>query len=221
LVAALQRFFARPEIFRKEVARQDLNRRTSRLFRGGFVIAIVTAAVLSAATGVSAAARIVSIGGPFELIAADGARVTDADYRGDWLLIFFGYSFCPDICPTTLSVVAEALDRLGGDAERLRPIFISVDPNRDTPESLGAYVAAIDARLIALTGSPAQIAAVADAYGVHHKSHQVDAADRFYAVDHSTYLYLVDPDGAFVRALNHAASSDEIAAVVRENMQRR
>jgi protein SCO1/2 len=178
----------------------------------GFAIAAAGPSIVSAKT--------VTIGGPFELIASDGSTVTDADFRGDWLLVFFGYTFCPDLCPTTLATVTEALDELGPDAERLRPIFISVDPNRDTPEVLGAYTAAFDPRIVGLTGAPERIAAVADAYRAHYRSHQIDAADAFYAVDHSAYLYIMDPDGAFVRAMDARAPSAEIAGTVRAIMRR-
>lgn len=173
------------------------------------------------ALGDAASAQAVTIGGPFALTAADGTPATDRDWPGRWLLVAFGYSFCPDICPTTLAAVAEALDRLGADADRVQPLFITVDPRRDTPAVLAAYTAAFDARIVGLTGTPEQIAAVAEAYGAYHKAHPADAEDRYYAVEHSTYLYLMDPDGNFVRALAHDAGSESIADTLREHFQLR
>jgi protein SCO1/2 len=134
------------------------------------------------------------------------------------MLVAFGYTFCPDVCPTTLASVAEALDLLGEAASRVQPVFITVDPARDTPEVMGAYAAAFDARILGLTGAPEQVAAAAAAYRVHYQSHAADAADRFYAVDHGTRLYVMDPDGAFVRAIAHDAPPDEIAAALRRIM---
>lgn len=158
-----------------------------------------------------AAAKTVTIGGPFELKASDGTTVSDVSYRGKWLLVFFGYTFCPDFCPTTLAVVAEALDALGDDAAQVQPIFITVDPERDTPEVMGEYVAAFDQRIAGLTGTPQQIAAVADAYGAYYKVQSPDVANHNYFVDHSTYFYIMDPDGKFVRGLHYDATSEFIA----------
>jgi protein SCO1/2 len=162
----------------------------------------------------------VTIGGPFELIAADGSVVTDETFRGRWMLVFFGYTFCPDLCPTTLAAVAGALEALGDDAARVRPVFITVDPERDAPSVIGAYVAAFDDRIVGLTGSAAQIASAAKTYGAYFEARRADAADAYYAVDHSTYLYVVDPEGAFVRAIAHDETSENIAAILREMFRR-
>jgi protein SCO1/2 len=201
------------------------SRRIKRHSGSGFHRRRIAAATLAAwalafGLGAGATARTVVIGGPFALTASDGRTVTDADYRGRWLLVSFGYTFCPDICPTTLASVAEALDRLGPDAAQVQPIFVTVDPARDTPAVMGAYTAAFDARILGLTGSPERIAAVAKAYGAHFETHESGPDDRRYAVDHTSRLYVMDPDGAFVRAIAYHESSETIAATLRAIMNR-
>src|SRR5882757_9623685 len=111
-----------------------------------------------------AAASGVKIGGPFTLATPNGTTVTDQTYRGKWLLVYFGYTFCPNTCPTTLLEIATALERLGPDAARVQPIFITVDPKRDTPDVMAKYTQSFDPRIVGLTGTPAQIAAVAQEY---------------------------------------------------------
>jgi protein SCO1/2 len=160
----------------------------------------------------------VKIGGPFTLTAPDGTTVTDETYRGKWLLVFFGYTFCPDICPTTLFEIAVALKQLGPDAAKLQPIFITVDPARDTPEIMGKYTGALDPRIVGLTGSPQQIAAVAREYGAYSARHNTGAGADDYVIDHSTYVYIMDPGGKFVRGLEFDTSADRIADTMREIM---
>jgi len=160
----------------------------------------------------------VTVGGPFVLTAADGTTVTDETYRGKWLLLFFGYTFCPDVCPTTLNEIALALEALGPGAARLQPIFITVDPARDTPEVMGKYTAAFDSRIVGLTGSPQQIAAVAQEYGAYSAPRKTGAGADDYVVDHSTYIYIMDPKGKFVRGLDFDTPSDRIAATLRQLM---
>jgi protein SCO1/2 len=162
----------------------------------------------------------VRIGGAFELEAPDGSRVTESTYRGRWLLVFFGYTFCPDVCPMTMTLVAEALEALDDDASRVQPIFITVDPTRDTRDVMGEFVGAFDPRIVGLTGTPDAIEAVADAYGVYVRANRSGDADELYTMDHSTYLYLMDPEGAFVRGLGHSESGESIAAIVRDAIAR-
>ncbi len=159
----------------------------------------------------------VTVGGPFTLTAPDGTTVTDETYRGKWLLVFFGYTFCPDTCPTTLMEIAGALDKLGPDAAKLQPLFITVDPERDTPEVMGSYTEAFDSRIVGLSGSTQQIAAVADEYGAHSMQREAEPGDEYY-VDHSTYIYILDPRGKFVRGLDFDAPSGRIADTLRELM---
>jgi len=158
----------------------------------------------------------VTIGGPFILTAPDGTTVTDQTYRGKWLLLFFGYTSCPDLCPTTLNEFAQVLAALGSGAQRLQPIFITVDPERDTPDVMGKYTAAFDRRIIGLTGSPKQIAEVSESYGAYSVQRKIGAGD--YVVDHSSYIYIMNPRGQFVRGLEYDTPSGRIADILRQLM---
>ena len=152
-----------------------------------------------------------SAGGPFSLIAGDGRTITDKSFPGRWLVVYFGYTFCPDVCPTTLGAIAEALEKLGPRAAKIQPLFITVDPRRDTPEVIQKYVAAFDLRLIGLTGSPASIAAAARAYHVFYEREESDGA---YLIDHSTWIYVMNPAGGLAQALPGASSGAAIAAAI-------
>jgi protein SCO1/2 len=158
-----------------------------------------------------AAASPVTVGGPFTLTAPDGTTVTDQTYRGKWLLVYFGYTFCPNTCPTTLFEIAAALEKLGPDAAKVQPIFITVDPKRDTPDVMAKYTESFDPRIIGLTGTPAQIAAVAQEYGVYYVAHKSGDGINDYTMDHSTYLYVMDPRGQFVQAFDADTPADRIA----------
>lgn len=131
------------------------------------------------------------IGGPFELQGPHG-RVTEESFEGQWLLVFFGFTRCADVCPTTLTQIAKVLDGLGEQSARLQPLFISLDPQRDTPEVLAAYTTFFDERIVGLTGSPEQIQQVAEAYGVYVR--KVPMGDT-YMLDHTGSVYLMNPDG--------------------------
>jgi len=157
----------------------------------------------------------VTIGGPFTLSTPDGTTVTDRTYRGKWLLVYFGYTFCPTSCPTTLLAVTTALEELGQDAAQVQPLFITVDPQRDTPKVMRQYIESFDPRIVGLTGTPQQITAAAQEYGAYYVRHSTGAGPDDYVVDHSTYLYLMDPLGKFVRAFDSDTSGDRIADVLR------
>jgi protein SCO1 len=152
------------------------------------------------------------VGGPFTLQNGTGQQVTDRDFRGKYLLVYFGYTFCPDVCPTTLNEVADAMDKLGSKADRLQPIFISVDPKRDTPEVVKQYAAAFGPRLIGLTGTPEQIAAVAKEYRVYYAERRTGSGPNDYSMDHSSVLYLMGPDGKFVAPIRPDQNGTEMAA---------
>ncbi len=158
-----------------------------------------------------AATPAVTIGGPFTLSTPDGTTVTDQTYRGKWLLVYFGYTSCPDSCPTALLEIATALEKLGPDAVRVQPLFITVDPQRDTPQVMQQYTQSFDPRIIGLTGTAQQIAAVAHEYGAYYVRHRTGPGAEDYVMDHSTYLYLMNPGGKFVRAFDSDASVDRIA----------
>jgi cytochrome oxidase Cu insertion factor (SCO1/SenC/PrrC family) len=159
-----------------------------------------------------------AIGGPFTLTDHTGRTVTDQDFRGRHMLVYFGYTFCPDVCPTSLGVVAAALDKLPpGDRALIAPLFISVDPERDTPAVLKDYVAAFHTALIGLTGTPEQLAPVMKAYKVYAAKAKGESPDA-YTVDHSSILYLMDRDGNFVAHFAHGTSADTLAAALKKHV---
>jgi len=151
------------------------------------------------------------IGGPFTLEDGTGKTVTDRDFRGKYMLVYFGYTFCPDVCPTTLNEVAEAMDRLGPKAEKIQPIFITVDPNRDTPAVVKQYANAFTPRLLGLTGTSDQIAKVANEYRVYYAKHRTGPGPNDYSMDHSSVLYLMGPDATFIAPIRTDQSGPEIA----------
>jgi protein SCO1/2 len=157
----------------------------------------------------------VSVGGPFTLTAADGATVTDQTYRGKWLIVYFGYTSCPDSCPTTLIEIGRAVAVLGADAIKLQPLFITVDPKRDTRDVMEKYIQSFDPRIVALTGSSQQIASVAHAYGAYAAPRKTGPGPSDYVVDHSSYLYVMDPEGTFVRGFDADAPGDSIGGALR------
>jgi protein SCO1/2 len=160
-----------------------------------------------------------AIGGPFALTDANGQRFTDKDLKGSYTLVYFGYTFCPDVCPTTLNQVAEALDRLGSKAERIRPVFITIDPARDTPAVMKQYVSAFSPRLVGLTGSDAEIGAVAKEYRVYYAPHRTGDGPGDYTMDHSSVLYLLGPDGRFIAPIRADDSAEQIAAQLSKQIQ--
>jgi len=161
-----------------------------------------------------------AIGGPFTLTDHNGKQVTEKDFHGKNMLVFFGYTFCPDVCPTTLTDISEAMEKLGDDANKVTPVFITIDPARDTPEYLKEYVEHFDPRMVALTGTPEQITAVAKAYRVYFaKAAQEKGADADdYLMDHSSVSYLMGPDGAFKIHFSHGTKPDILAQRIRENL---
>lgn len=163
-----------------------------------------------------AATSAVTIGGPFTLSTSDGKTVTDQTYHGKWLLVYFGYTFCPNSCPTMLLDIATALKQLGPDAAKVQPLFITIDPQRDTPAVIQQYTQSFDPRIIGLTGTAEQIAAVAEEYGAYYVRHATGPGAADYVMDHSTYLYIMDPEGKFARAFHGDTAADRIAAALRE-----
>jgi protein SCO1/2 len=154
------------------------------------------------------------IGGPFTLTAADGKKVTDQDFRGKFMLVFFGYTHCPDVCPTELQNMVEVLKKLGPNASEVALIFISVDPARDTPEVLSTYIQNFDPRIVALTGSPEEVASAAKAYRVYFK--KTDGGPAEYTVDHSAFVYLMDREGNFLSHFMFNASAETVASAIKK-----
>jgi len=173
-----------------------------------------TGNAMNAAAGVMVPPAGVPIGGRFRLIDEHGRAVSDADYHGRWVLVFFGYTNCPDECPLTLQKMAAALRALGPLADRIAPLFVTVDPARDTPGRLASYLANFDARIVGLTGSSEQIAEAAKAYRVYYSpaEHEASGAD---LVGHSTFLYLLDPNGKLNALFSQDISAEKLAAALR------
>lgn len=150
-----------------------------------------------------------AVGGPFQLVNQDGQQVTDATFRERPFLVFFGFTHCPDICPTTLFEVSEILRQLGPDGDRIRALFVTVDPQRDTPAKLKDYLSSFDPRLIALTGTPQAIEAMTKAYRVYAKKTPLQGDD--YTMDHTALVYLMDKQGRFVAPFNVKRKPEEAA----------
>lgn len=208
----------RPRTTRQTTPRGKPGRRALRLrgHRQGLIALLAcTVAVASIAGGMawvfgtaSGAAR---IGGPFALIDENSRPVTDRDFRGRYMLVYFGYTSCPDVCPTTLTDIAAALGTLGAKASRVQPIFVTVDPARDTPAVLRHYVDAIDPNLVALTGSPAAVAATLQTFRVHSQIAPMAGHPNDYTVDHTAVLYLMGPTGRLIAPIRADEPADQMA----------
>jgi cytochrome oxidase Cu insertion factor (SCO1/SenC/PrrC family) len=159
------------------------------------------------------------IGGPFALTDHTGRSRTDVDFRGKLLVIYFGYTSCPDICPTDLMAISSALDLLGAAGEAVQPIFISVDPERDTIEHLADYVAAFHPRLVGLTGAPDQIRKVATAYKVYYVKFE-SARSKDYVIDHTAFIYLVGKEGQYLGFLPPGTTPERLSEVIRKQLSR-
>jgi protein SCO1/2 len=157
------------------------------------------------------------IGGPFELVDHEGNTVTEQTYRGKLMLIYFGFTFCPDACPTALGVMSAALDQLDVAADRVVPILVTVDPERDTPQAMKDYVSNFHPRMVGLTGTPEQIAKVAKAYRIYYQKAPGTAPDD-YLMDHTTLIYLMDGEGRYITHFGPDATSDGIAEEIRKHL---
>lgn len=138
------------------------------------------------------------IGGAFTLKDQTGKTRTDTDFRGQFMLVYFGFTYCPDICPTDLQAIGLAMDQLGADAARVQPLFVTLDPERDTVAHLAQYVPLFHPRLLGLTGSIKDVSQAADAYRVYYKRVKTGDKPDDYTVDHSAFIYLVDSDGKYL-----------------------
>ncbi|WP_249780351.1 SCO family protein [Bradyrhizobium sp. dw_411] len=154
------------------------------------------------------------VGGPFELTDQAGHRRTDTDFRGKLVVLYFGYTYCPDVCPTELQSISLALDKLGAAADAVQPVFVTVDPERDTPARLAEFVASFHPRLIGLTGSLADIKKTAIAYRTFFAKNSATAPGE-YSVDHTGFIYLIGKDGHYLGFLPPGVSPDEIADAIR------
>lgn len=162
-------------------------------------------------------AGIADVGGPFTLTDQNGKARSDSEFRGRYLIVYFGYTDCPDVCPTTLGVIADAMEKLGPARARFAPLFISVDPERDTPGVLKSYLKSFGPDLVGLTGTVAQIRAIAQEYRVYFTKHPLPNGG--YSVDHSSVIYLMDPNGKFVTYYDDASiGPDALAKDLRERL---
>src|SRR6266852_9327091 len=161
-----------------------------------------------------------AIGGPFTLVSTNGENVTDQSFHGKWLLIFFGYTSCPDLCPTALANVSVALEKFGPDTSQLQPLFITVDPQRDTRDVMANFLKSFDARILGLTGTQAQIDSVTKEYRVYVALDKPERGGDDYLVEHSAYIYLMDTQGTFVNVIKGNEDGDAIAAWLRKEMTR-
>ncbi len=158
----------------------------------------------------------IAVGGPYSLIDQDGKPRSSTDFKGQYQLIYFGYTFCPDVCPTTLAVMAAALDKLGNAQGRIVPIFITVDPDRDKPSVLKKYLAAFGPRFVGLTGALDKTAQVEKEFRVYAKKQPLQGGN--YAMDHSSVIYLMGPDGKLVTFYDEAASPDDLAKDLKQRL---
>lgn len=157
-----------------------------------------------------------NVGGPFTLVDQNGKTVTDKDFRGHPFLVFFGFTHCPDICPTTMFEVSEVFNRLGKDADNISALFITVDPERDTPEKLKLYLSSFHPRVMGLSGTPEQIEAVKKAYYVYAKRVPLDGGG--YTMDHTSIVYLMDKDGKFIAPFNLKRDPNVAAADLKRRL---
>ena len=173
---------------------------------------------VSGGSGPVASSGQAMVGGPFQLVDQDGRTVDQRVLNGKWSLVFFGYTYCPDVCPTTLQVLAQAKTKLGDSARGVQVVFVSVDPERDTPAQIKAYLAtpSFPQPTLGLTGSAEQIAATAKAYRAFY---QKQGAGEGYSVAHSAVIYLMNPDGKFDRPLSETLTPVEMAAQIQDAMR--
>jgi cytochrome oxidase Cu insertion factor (SCO1/SenC/PrrC family) len=166
-------------------------------------------------SGANRTAGEAAIGGPFTLVDQDGKARHAADFRGRFMLVYFGYGHCPDICPTTLAVMADALEKLGPSSRRVVPIFITIDPGRDSPRVLKGYLTAFGPRFVGLTGDAKAIAAAAHAYRVSYRKRALSGG---YAMDHSSHIYLMGPDGKFIAVFDETLGTDRLAQALKKQI---
>jgi protein SCO1 len=196
--------------------------RTSRLmvifaaFIAGLILCVGVIVLVEGRSAGTGTVQAAAIGGPFNLIDQDGQPFSDHDLKGKTFLVFFGFTHCPDVCPTTLFEISEIMRTLGPEADRTAALFISVDPERDTPQAMKDYLSSFDPHLRGLTGDAAALAAVAKAYRVYYKKVPLEGGD--YTMDHTAIVYLMDKDGRFVSPFNMRRTADVAAAELRKHL---
>jgi protein SCO1/2 len=202
---------------RGSVARNSRRDRKAVVLACGSVAAILVCASLLlwlASAGRQSRQSAQTIGGPFSLVDDRGNPVTERSFPGKYLVVYFGYTACPDICPATLNTLAASLDRLGRKADHVQPLFVTIDPGHDTPAVLHRYVGAFSPRLVGVSGPGAQLASVADEYKVIRTRHISPETRSPPALDHSAVLYLMAPDGTFIAPIPADASEMVMAEAI-------
>ena len=182
---------------------------------------LVSAVAIAAASGIGASyvlnnkqvTQTLSVGGPFKLIGTDGQEVTEAAVKGKYSLFFFGFTFCPDACPTALNTFSLVLGTLGPDADKIQPVFVSIDPARDTPAVLKEYLSSVDPRIMGLTGTPEVIAETAKSFRVYFAK---QGEGEFYLMDHSTAIIVMNPDFEYAGVLAGNMQPDEMVVRLKE-----
>src|SRR5262245_21482894 len=185
-------------------------------FLAGLILCTSVILLVAQRTSPPSGPQVAAIGGPFQLVDQDGRKVTDEDFRGRPFLVFFGFTHCPEICPTTLFEISEILRKLGPDADRVRALFITVDPERDTPKVMKDYLSNFDPHLSGLTGDPDAIAAVAKAYRAIFRKVPLDEGG--YTMDHTAIVYLMDKQGRFVSPFSLKRTAEASAAELRKHL---
>ena len=155
--------------------------------------------------------RVALVGGPFSMVNQNGEAVTEKNYAGKPMLLFFGYTYCPDVCPTELQIISAALAELGPQGKDIQPILVTIDPARDTPEVLKAYVSNFGDQFLGLTGTPEQVAAMAKAYRVFYARQDNKDDPANYLMDHTSIIYLMGPDGRFLKHFNYTTDAKSLA----------
>ena len=193
-----------------------MNSRFLSFVVAGFLIGALTAAAIMVFTTPRTGQPVEStgtalIGGPFSLVGEGGKTVTDQNFRGRYMLVFFGFTHCPDICPAELQVMSQALDRLGAKADKVVPIFITLDPERDTPETVAKYVQSFGPNFVGLSGSPETVAAAAKAYRVAYTKVENKDSREDHTIDHSALAYLMGPDGKYLAHFPYGTDPEKMA----------
>jgi protein SCO1/2 len=185
-------------------------------FVAGLVLCVSIVLLVYGRPPVPSMPKAAAMGGPFTLTDQNGRTVTDKDFLGKPLLVFFGFTHCPDFCPTTMFEVAEIIRALGRDSDRVRALFITIDPERDTPEALKAYVSSFDPYISAATGDPETIAAVAKSYRAIYR--KVPLAEGGYTMDHTIIVYLMGKDGRFITPFSLKRTTAQSAEELRKHI---
>jgi protein SCO1/2 len=194
-----------------------------RIFFAGLML--ITAAAIAAYALLSEPRRLAGsgealVGGPFTMLNHRGEAVTEKSFAGKPMLLFFGFTFCPDVCPTELQVMAAALAALGDKGSDIQPLFVSIDPERDRPDVMAAYVGNFGDRFVGLTGSPEQVAAMAGAYRVFYSKQENQARPADYLMDHSSIIYLMDGNGKFLKHFTYSTDAQALADGIARALQR-